>query len=128
MFPSYWFSCCTWPSVDSSVRSFSLSVLPNEDRVPRIHMMEERRMAKLCRHLSHPMTMEYGLSCFCDSMSCFCDSMLVRRLYNVEASQPIQPVVVSTRGVNTPCSTFWTLWLYSLFWRIRVACREQLDL
>ena len=49
-FSSYWFSCGTWPSVDAKVRSSSLTGLPKEDRVPRIHIMAERRMAKLRRN------------------------------------------------------------------------------
>ena len=67
MFASYWFSCGTWPSVDAKVRSSSLTGLPKEDRVPHIHIMAERRMVKLRRYLSHPMTMEYGFSCLCDN-------------------------------------------------------------
>ena len=75
MFPSYWFSCCTWPSVDARVRSSSLSGLPNEDRVPRIHMMAERRMAKLSRHLSHPMTMEKKDGFKASLMTCTSDTV-----------------------------------------------------
>ena len=39
-----------------------------------MHMMADRSTAKLKRHLSHPITTEYGFSCLCESMS-------ARRLY-----------------------------------------------
>ena len=54
--------------VDAKVRSSSLTGLPKEDHVPRMHMMAGRRTVKLRRHLSHPMTIEYGFSHLCDNI------------------------------------------------------------
>ena len=40
-----------------------------EDLLPRTHIMAERRVAKDSRHLSQPITVEYGFCCFPEIMS-----------------------------------------------------------
>ena len=66
------------------------------------------------------MTMEYGFSYLRDNKLARTWTLL---------GPCMLPVVVNTKGVNTPCSTFRTLWLCSrFFWQIRVACKQQLGI
>ena len=57
---------------------------------------------------------EVLLYCFCS----FLEIPSASLLKNVAASRPIPPVVERMRGIKTPCSTSWTRWAYSRFFRI----------
>ena len=50
----------TWPSAVARVMSGTRIGRWREDLLPRTHIMAERRVAKDSRHLSQPITVEYG--------------------------------------------------------------------
>src|ERR1700722_879749 len=74
--------------------------------VPLKQTRDVRRRAKEKRHLSQPATTELG-SCFFSAKTSV--SFLRARL----DWGAIPPVVVNTRGVKSPCSTWRILALYS---------------
>ena len=59
----------TWPSAVARVMSGTRIGRWREDLLPRTHIMAERRVAKDSRHLSQPITVEYGFCCFPAIMS-----------------------------------------------------------
>ena len=59
----------TWPSAVARVMSGTRIWWWREDLLPRTHIMAESRVAKDSRHLSQPITVEYGFCCFPAIMS-----------------------------------------------------------
>ncbi len=57
------------PSEVGRAMSASRNGLLLEDRVPRMHMIDERTAAKESLHLSQFITTEYGFCCFHASLS-----------------------------------------------------------
>ncbi len=70
---------------------------PCLERDPLRHITVERNRENERWHLSQPMTLLYGCSRLVEMR-------VARRLYTTVAALPIPPEVLSTSGVNEPCS------------------------
>ena len=88
--------------------SSTLSFFGLKGRDPRRQTSAERRIANERRHRSQPATTDMCISLFSASLQ-------ANRLSVIEPSGPIPPVVATTSGVKSPCSTLRMRSRYSRF-------------
>ena len=74
-----------------------------EDLLPRTHIMAERRVANDSRHLSQPITVEYGFCCFSSTAAASPNSLIGSTVGLLHLTS-LQKVSHNNYSSNNQCS------------------------